>query len=321
MSNLVESTSSYQNSSGQGQQSSSSAVSLLPESAITFGRTGIPLRVIRDDIALLINEFKKRNSLKIAVFTETWNELGWSHIHLACPINDARGRFMQGFYNALFPYILRGSNNRTEGIAAIYALYHLYFTQPPAKFTPTIRIRTSLRLWQCLITLIRQLLNEPLDILSIAIKEDIRYALYRLRMEDAWDLVVIQTPPQWLNHKPEQDDMLQWEDLLHEQVQRMEQQQQPTVDALSVDALNDISELDKAYTDAKLDMSNLPDLLGTASSQVSSLSDSTVVNDMRQLVTMSPQTLDGRRMIFELQKWTGHRNLRNNNNNGSSSSQ
>lgn len=83
------------------------------------------------------------------------------------------------------------------------------------------------------------------------------------------------------------------------------------MDALSVEALNSISELDKAYTDAKLDLSNIPGLFGESSSQVP-LESSTVMNDMRQLITMSPQTLDGRRMIFELQKWTGHHNLRNN---------
>jgi hypothetical protein len=62
MSNIVESP-AYQ-TSGQGQHSSNSAATLLPEAAIAFGRTGISLRVIREDIALLINEFKKVQIMK-----------------------------------------------------------------------------------------------------------------------------------------------------------------------------------------------------------------------------------------------------------------
>ncbi|RKP27354.1 hypothetical protein SYNPS1DRAFT_26985 [Syncephalis pseudoplumigaleata] len=188
----------------------SAAAALLPEPAVPFGRTGVPLRVVRDDIALLVGEFAK-------------------------------------------------------------------------------------------------LLAEPLEALSIAVKEDIRYALHRLRVEDAWDVVAVQTPPQWLGHRPEQDDVLQWEHLLQEEMrhreqQQQQQQQQPVMDALPVNALREISDLDKAYTDAKLDMANVTGL------RAQSRERNAAIEDMLQLARMSPQTLDGRRMVFELQKWAGHRN-------------
>ncbi|KAI9594419.1 small nuclear RNA activating complex, subunit SNAP43-domain-containing protein [Syncephalis fuscata] len=206
------------------------AATPLPEPTVPLGRTGIPARVMRKDIESLLIEFKKRDNLKLSTFAETWNELGWTYIHLACPNNDVQPLFMQGLYNTVFTMvlialILREGPSYADRITAVYALYYLYFTQPPVKYAPTIRIRTSLRMTMAhIVGFLRQILDDSCDAVSAAVKEDVRYTLYRLRSEDAWDFVAVQTPPQWSGHRPEQDDMLQWEVILHDKVEEMEQQ-------------------------------------------------------------------------------------------------
>lgn len=82
------------------------------------------------DIRLLILTFLQRRSLDLMTFKKTWIQLGFSQIWNAKPDDVDKRIYAKEIFNCVLSYFLVPSHTFPVKLAALYAMYFLYETQP-----------------------------------------------------------------------------------------------------------------------------------------------------------------------------------------------
>ncbi|KAJ3195045.1 hypothetical protein HK101_001239 [Irineochytrium annulatum] len=95
-------------------------------------------KALEADIRMLVDKFLDRRSLKFEVFADVWKSLNFSLIQSATSgaADEAKQKFVDNLFGVVIGIMVDFGQENGVGVAVLYALYLLYFTQHPNNVAP-----------------------------------------------------------------------------------------------------------------------------------------------------------------------------------------